>query len=244
MIILSTLLVCYNTPSFIAIGNLIMSSFEIEIKILNSNNIPSLFYKSPHALIAGCDEVGRGCLAGPVVACCLCFKVDTPEDLLSHIKDSKKLSSKKREIISEQIKLYSHYKIAEVSVEIIDEINILQASLLAMKNAYEELSKEISPKFLIIDGNKSFKTDIPSFAIVKGDEKSLSIAGASILAKVYRDQLMKDLSVDYQDYDWENNAGYGTKKHLVGLANNGITIHHRKSFNPVKNSFINNTKTH
>lgn len=210
-----------------------MSNFDVELDILKSNNIPSLFHKSQHALVAGTDEVGRGCLAGPVVACCLCFKENVPQDLLSQIKDSKKISAKKREVLSESIKKYSYYKISEISVEEIDEINILQASLKAMKQAYNNL--EVKPKFLIIDGNKTFNVDIPSFAVIKGDDKSLSIAGASILAKVYRDQLMKNLSVDSPYYDWENNAGYGTKKHLAGINQYGITKHHRKSFSPIKN---------
>ncbi len=211
-----------------------MSNFEIELDILKSHNVPSLFYNSNYALVCGTDEVGRGCLAGSVVACCLAFKKDIPQELLHQIKDSKKLSAKKRESLSEEIKLYSYYKISEVSVEKIDEINILQSSLLAMKQAYSELSQKITPKFLIIDGNKSLPIDIPSFAIIKGDHKSLSIAGASILAKVYRDHLMKKLAIDYPYYDWENNAGYGTKKHIAGLENYGVTIHHRKTFSPVK----------
>lgn len=218
-----------------------MSNFDVEINILKSNNILSLFHESSHALVAGTDEVGRGCLAGPVVACCLCFKENVPNELLSQIRDSKKLSPKKREILAEQIKQHAYYKIAEISVEIIDEINILQASLKAMEQAYIELSHEIKPKFLIIDGNKNIKIDIPSFTVIKGDDKSLSIAGASILAKVHRDQLMKELAVDSPHYDWENNAGYGTKKHLAGIQKQGITNHHRKSFAPVKNWIVNNS---
>lgn len=178
-----------------------MSNFDVELEILKSHNIPSLFYKREYGLVCGTDEVGRGCLAGPVVACCLSFKNNVPSELLNKIKDSKKLSSKKREELEKQIKEYSHYKISEVSVEIIDQINILQASLLAMKEAYKKLSEEISPNFLIIDGNKSLETDIPSYAIIKGDDKSLSIAGASILAKVYRDNLMSNLAKENPNYD-------------------------------------------
>ncbi|MCL2566939.1 MAG: ribonuclease HII [Alphaproteobacteria bacterium] len=214
-----------------------MSNFDIETKILLDNQIPSLFYNSSHALVAGADEVGRGCLAGPVVACCLAFKANVPADLLLQIDDSKKLSPKKRETLFNQIKDYSHYKIGVVDVETIDKINILQASLLAMSNAFEDLLQEINPQFLIIDGNKSFTASVPTTAVIDGDAKSLSIAAASIVAKVYRDNLMKELGKDFPNYAWGKNAGYGTKVHLLAVNKYGITPYHRKTFAPIKNMF-------
>ncbi|MDR0484999.1 MAG: ribonuclease HII [Alphaproteobacteria bacterium] len=212
-----------------------MSNFDIETKILADHQIPSLFYNSSFALVAGTDEVGRGCLAGPVVACCLCLKANTPNELLLQITDSKKLSPKKREVLALQIKNYSHYKVAEVDVATIDKINILQASLCCMNNACTQLLSEINPKFLIIDGNKSFNANIPSFAVIDGDNKSLSIAAASIIAKVYRDNLMKQLAEEFPYYFWEKNAGYGTKQHLEAINKYGITPFHRKTFAPIKN---------
>ncbi|MDR2008766.1 MAG: ribonuclease HII [Alphaproteobacteria bacterium] len=212
-----------------------MSNFDIETKILLDNQIPSLFYNSAHALVAGADEVGRGCLAGPVVACTLVFKAEVPPSLLEQIDDSKKLSPKKREVLFSSIQEYSHYKVCEVDVATIDKINILQASLLAMKNSCEELLEEIHPQFLIIDGNKGFETTIPTKTVIDGDAKSLSISAASIVAKVYRDKLMANLAEEFPYYAWEKNAGYGTAAHLQGIDKYGITQWHRKTFAPIKN---------
>lgn len=176
---------------------------------------------------AGLDEVGRGCLAGPVVAAAVILPKDFTNDLMN---DSKKLSVKNRESLVEVIKEHAiSWAVAEVSHEKIDEINILNASFLAMHIALEQLKKQ--PELLLVDGNR-FKPyqSIPYECIVKGDGKFLSIAAASILAKSYRDNLMAELAVEYPGYDWEKNVGYPTKKHREGIKNIGVSPYHRKSF--------------
>ena len=181
-------------------------------------------------ITAGVDEVGRGCLAGPVVSAAVILKTTVNPKLL---KDSKKISFKKRIEIAEHIKIHSTYSIGIASVEEILKFNILQASLLSMKRAIEKLS--INPELILIDGNfapqglKNFKT------IINGDEKVKSISAASIIAKVYRDELMIKLSEKFQNYAWERNFGYGTKAHMEGLKKFGITTHHRKGFKPIHN---------
>ena len=179
-------------------------------------------------IIAGVDEVGRGCLAGPVVSAAVIFKKGIDLKLL---KDSKKISFKKRLDISEHIKSNSYFSIGVATVEEIFNLNILQASLLSMKRAIKSLS--IKPGLTLIDGNfapeglKKFKT------IINGDEKVKVISAASIVAKVYRDKLMIKLSEQFSNYAWERNFGYGTKAHVEGLRRFGVTAHHRKSFKPV-----------
>jgi ribonuclease HII len=179
-------------------------------------------------ITAGVDEVGRGCLAGPVVSSAVVLKETVN---ISMLKDSKKISFKKRIEIAEHIKLNSIYAIGMASVEEILKINILQAALLSMKRAIDQLS--VKPELILIDGNfapqglKNFKT------IINGDEKVKSISAASIIAKVYRDQLMIKLSEKFQNYAWERNFGYGTKAHMEGLKKFGITSHHRKGFKPI-----------
>ena len=179
-------------------------------------------------ITAGVDEVGRGCLAGPVVSAAVILKKGIDLKLL---KDSKKISFKKREEISEHIKKNSYYAIGIASVEEILNLNILQASLLSMSRAIEKL--KIKPSLTLIDGNfapaglKNHKT------IINGDEKIKVISAASIIAKVYRDRLMIKLSEKYSNYAWERNFGYGTKAHLEGLKNFGVTSHHRKGFKPI-----------
>jgi len=179
-------------------------------------------------ITAGVDEVGRGCLAGPVVSSAVVLKETIN---LSILKDSKKISFKKRIEIAEHIKLNSIYAIGMASVEEILKINILQAALLSMKRAIDQLS--VKPELILIDGNfapqglKNFKT------IIDGDEKVKSISAASIIAKVYRDQLMIKLSEKFQNYAWERNFGYGTKAHMEGLKKFGIITHHRKGFKPI-----------
>ena len=180
--------------------------------------------------IAGVDEVGRGPLAGPVVAAAV---IINPKNIPKGINDSKKLTKKNRLIIFEELKNSSIYSIAKASVEEIDKINILQASLLAMKRAIEGLEK--SPSTVLIDGNFKPKTSFEMHSIIKGDTKSLSIAAASIIAKVYRDNLMKKLAIKYPNYYWEKNSGYGTKEHLSAIRKHGITPIHRKSFKPIYN---------
>ncbi len=181
-------------------------------------------------ITAGVDEVGRGCLAGPVVSAAVILKKGID---LSLLKDSKKITFKKRVEISKHIKVNSIYAIGMASVEEILKINILQATLLSMKRAIDQLS--IKPELILIDGNfapeglKNFKT------IINGDEKIKAISAASIIAKVYRDELMIKLSEKFQNYAWERNFGYGTKAHIEGLKKFGVTSHHRKGFKPVHN---------
>jgi len=178
-------------------------------------------------LEAGCDEVGRGCLCGPVVAAAVIL----PEDYANEfINDSKKLSKSNRENLVEEIKISAlAWSIAEASVEEIDQINILHASIMAMNRAVKGL--KLIPHHLLIDGNR-FKTDlnIPFDCIVKGDGKFASIAAASILAKVYRDKMMAELAKEFPGYGWEKNVGYPTKIHREGIIKLGLTPLHRKSF--------------
>ena len=198
--------------------------------MINSDNKFFQFDLSYDQPVAGVDEVGRGPLAGPVVAAAVIIDIN---NIPNEINDSKRLSKKKREEISNEIIKYSIYSIAEASVEEIDQINILQASLLAMKRAIEGLSKK--PKTVLVDGKFKPKTNLPTHTIVKGDSKSLAIAASSIVAKVYRDNLMTDLSKKYPEYLWNKNAGYGTKEHLLAIKKCGITPIHRKSFKPIHN---------
>ena len=179
-------------------------------------------------MTAGVDEDGRGCLAGPVVSAAVILKEGINLKLL---KDSKKITFKKREEISKHIKNNSYFAIGVASVEEILYLNILQASLLSMKRAIKKLA--VKPGLTLIDGNfapkglKNFKT------IINGDEKIKVISAASIVAKVYRDTFMIKLSEKFSNYAWERNFGYGTKAHLDGLKKFGITTHHRKGFKPI-----------
>ncbi len=181
-----------------------------------------------HKNIAGIDEVGRGCLAGPVVSAAVIFKDNINLKLL---KDSKKIPFKKRVDIAEHIKLNSYYAVGTASVEEIFSLNILQASLLSMKRAIQKLS--VKPKLLLIDGNRAPKGIQNYKTIINGDEKIKVISAASIIAKVFRDKLMIKLSEKFSNYAWDRNFGYGTKAHLEGLKNFGVTAHHRKGFKPV-----------
>ena len=192
----------------------------------------NLFYfdSSYDQPVAGVDEVGRGPLAGPVVAAAVIIDINNIPD---GINDSKKLSKINRLKISDEIKKHSIFSIAEASVKEIDEINILQASLLAMKRAIEGLAKK--PRTILVDGKFKPKTNFITHSIIKGDTQSLSIAASSIIAKVYRDNLMRDFSKKYPEYLWEKNAGYGTKEHLLAIKKCGITPIHRKSFKPIHN---------
>lgn len=185
--------------------------------------------------VCGIDEVGRGPLAGPVTAAA----VYVPKNILNHdfialINDSKKLTAKKREILAVQIKEHCLWAIGEASVEEIDQINILQATFTAMRRAFEELSKQCSINHALIDGNKSPSLPCPSTTVIKGDQTSTSIAAASILAKVHRDQYMARIANDHPGYGWESNAGYGSKKHIEAIHQIGVTPYHRKSFEPIK----------
>lgn len=176
---------------------------------------------------AGCDEVGRGCLAGPVVAAAVILPAGYSNQW---INDSKKLGKSQRENLIEEIKGNAiAWQIAEATVEEIDRINIANASFLAMKRAV--LGLKISPEHLLIDGNR-WKSDlkIPFTCVIQGDGIYASIAAASILAKVYRDELMEKLAEEFPHYGWERNAGYPTQLHREGIKNNGSCIWHRKSF--------------
>ena len=184
-------------------------------------------YETP---IIGVDEVGRGPLAGPVISAAIILN---KEKIPEGINDSKKLSKKKREVINEELISQHSFAIGIASVEEIDKINILQASLLAMKRAV--LNLNIKPQTILVDGNKLPDLEYNMYPIIKGDSKSISIAAASIIAKVYRDKLMQDLSLQYPGYYWEKNSGYGTKQHLLALNNLGVTPIHRKSFSPIYN---------
>ena len=179
-------------------------------------------------IIAGVDEVGRGCLAGPVVSAAVILKEGID---LTILKDSKKVSFIKRERISEHIKNNSYYSIGIASVNEILNLNILQASLLSMKRAIDQLI--VKPGLTLIDGNFVPKGLKNCKAIINGDEKIKVISAASIIAKVYRDNIMIKLSKKFSNYAWERNFGYGTKDHLNGLRKFGITSHHRQGFKPI-----------
>ena len=189
--------------------------------------------------VIGLDEVGRGPLAGPVISCGCYFKNYTiQEDFYKLIGDSKKLSEKKRKVSFEFLQNLKKegiidYHLGIANVEEIDTLNILEATKLSMKRVVDKF--DLKNAHLIIDGNfslnyKSYKEN----SIIKGDDKSLSIAAASIIAKVHRDRLMKKLSIRHQYFGWEKNAGYGTKVHIENIYRLGPTRHHRKTFEPIK----------
>ena len=181
-------------------------------------------------IVAGVDEVGRGSLIGPVYAAAVIVKKTINKKLL---KDSKSLTKKKREIIARHIKKNSVWAIGKASVKEIENINILHASLLAMKRAVLKLKRK--PSLVLIDGNKLPKMGNYNLkSIIKGDKKIYSISAASIIAKVERDKVISNLGKKFQHYNWEKNAGYGTKQHLKAIKTFGITIHHRKTFSPLK----------
>ena len=180
-------------------------------------------------VIAGVDEVGRGSLIGPVYAAAVILKKKINKKLL---KDSKSLTKTKREILSKYIKKNSIWAIGKASVKEIEKINILNASLLAMKRAMIKLKKK--PTLFLIDGNKLPKIKNYSLkSIVKGDQKIPSISAASIIAKVTRDRKITNLGKKFRGYYWDQNFGYGTKQHLKAIKNLGVTIHHRKTFSPI-----------
>jgi len=177
---------------------------------------------------AGCDEAGRGCLAGSVYAAAVILPEDYQNELLN---DSKQLTEKRRYELREIIERDAvAWAVGIVTPEEIDKINILNASILAMHRALDQL--KVRPEAIIIDGNRFKKyQDLPHTTIVKGDGKYLSIAAASILAKTYRDDYMNALAKEYPQYDWLSNKGYPTKKHREAIRQFGITPYHRKSYN-------------
>jgi ribonuclease HII len=177
---------------------------------------------------AGCDEAGRGCLAGSVYAAAVILPPDYQNELLN---DSKQLTEKKRYQLRDIIEQDAvAWAVGIVTPQEIDRINILNASILAMHRALDQL--KVRPEAIIVDGNR-FKPyqQIPATTIVKGDGKYLSIAAASILAKTYRDDYMNQLALEYPQYDWLSNKGYPTKKHRDAIRQNGITPYHRRSYN-------------
>jgi ribonuclease HII len=179
-------------------------------------------------LIAGVDEVGRGPLAGPVVCAAVIMPYEE-EKRIAGIGDSKKISAKKREVLAEKIKQTAlAYCIAEVDEQTIDEINILQATRLCMKRAVEGLA--ISPEFVLTDGNMTLDIAYPQRDIVKGDALVYAIGAASILAKTYRDELMRRYAQSYPWYGFDRNAGYGTAEHIRAIREVGICEIHRKTF--------------
>jgi len=180
-------------------------------------------------IIAGVDEVGRGSLIGPVYAAAVILDKSINKNLL---KDSKSLTKVKREILSKYIKNNSTWTIGKASVKEIEKINILQASLLAMKRAIKKLKKK--PTHVLIDGNKSPQIKNYKFrSIIKGDQKIPSISAASIIAKVARDKMIANLARKFKGYYWHQNYGYGTKQHLKAIKTLGITNQHRKTFSPI-----------
>lgn len=184
-------------------------------------------YYQEQVIEAGCDEAGRGCLAGPVFAAAVIFPADYHHALLN---DSKKLSEKKRMQLRPIIEREAlSYAVASVSAEEIDRINIHNASYLAMHKALDSL--RLKAEYIIVDGNRFIPyQQVPHSCVIKGDGKYLSIAAASILAKTYRDEYMDTIASDYPAYDWLNNKGYPTVRHRTAVLEYGVTPHHRKSF--------------
>lgn len=188
--------------------------------------LKSCFYEG--MIEAGCDEAGRGCLAGSVYAAAVILPEGYQNDMLN---DSKQLTDKRRKELRQVIERDAvAWAVGVVTPEEIDKINILNASILAMHRALDQL--KVRPQAVIVDGNRFKKYgDLPHTTIVKGDGKYLSIAAASILAKTYRDDYMDGLAEEYPQYDWKSNKGYPTKKHRAAIKEHGITPYHRRSYN-------------
>ena len=185
-------------------------------------------YYHEHVIEAGCDEAGRGCLAGSVYAAAVILP---PDYVNEDLNDSKQLTDRRRKMLREQIERDAvAWAVGIVTPEEIDKINILNASILAMHRALDQL--RVRPEEIIVDGNR-FKqyNNLPHTCIIKGDGKYLSIAAASILAKTYRDDYMDQLAEEHPQYDWKSNKGYPTKKHREAIRQFGITQYHRKSYN-------------
>ena len=184
--------------------------------------------------VAGLDEAGRGPWAGPVVAAAVILD---PENIPQGLNDSKKLSTRKREDLFEVISMAAHVGVGQASVMEIDTLNILEASMLAMRRALAAIP--IRADAALVDGNRDPGLGLPTKCLVKGDSRSFSIAAASIIAKVTRDKIMSDLAKDFPEYGWEQNAGYGVPKHQEALNLVGPTPHHRKSFAPIAKLILN-----
>lgn len=184
-------------------------------------------FSSSPTIECGCDEVGRGCLAGPVCAAAVIFPYDYTNE---EINDSKQLTEHKRNLLRQIIERDAlAYAVAEVSEAEIDKLNILNASIQCMNQAVGQLT--VKPELILVDGNRfRDRWGIPYRCIVKGDATYLSIAAASILAKTYRDDLMSRLATEFPAYDWEHNKGYPTPKHIAAVNQHGLTPYHRRSF--------------
>ncbi|MBV0899273.1 MAG: ribonuclease HII [Wolbachia endosymbiont of Fragariocoptes setiger] len=177
-------------------------------------------------IIAGVDEVGRGSLAGPVISAAVIFT--NRSIIINGINDSKKLTPKRRQILYNEITSVAKFAIGSASVEEINLYNILESTKFSMKRALINLDLELD--YVLIDGNQAPYVKWPVKTIIKGDNLSISIAAASIIAKVYRDKIMDNLHKEYPHYDWNHNKGYGTKKHIDAIKLHGITKYHRKNF--------------
>lgn len=192
--------------------------------------LPDLSIESSvQGVVAGIDEAGRGPWAGPVVAA---SAIIFPDKIPAGINDSKKLTHSKREQLFDEIMACAITGVGMASVEEIDSLNILEATKLAMRRSLEQLSQ--MPDIALVDGNRAPALPCKVQTVVGGDAKSISIAAASIIAKVTRDRIMQQLAIEYPGYGWERNAGYGTAAHQKGLATLGITPHHRRSFAPIR----------
>jgi len=191
---------------------------------------PNFSVEQAHGgVVAGVDEAGRGPWAGDVTASAVILD---PKNIPAGLNDSKKLTAAKREALYAEIMANAKVGVGVASAEEIDELNILEATKLAMQRAIAALG--VLPDLALIDGNKAPNLLCPAQTIIGGDAKSLSIAAASIIAKVTRDKVMSELAKIHPEYGWERNAGYGTKHHQEALAKYGITAHHRKSYKPIK----------
>ena len=188
---------------------------------------------SGYRVIAGVDEAGRGPWAGPVVAAAVILDPEmSPASLLSLLDDSKALDRRRRAAAFEALSEHAAIGVGRIEVEVIDRVNILQATLRAMSQAIAALPA--TPDVALVDGNRAPRLDCPVRCCVRGDARSLSIAGASIVAKVTRDRIMGDLDRAHPGYGWARNAGYGTREHRQALERLGVTAHHRRSFAPIR----------
>lgn len=193
--------------------------------------------------VCGIDEVGRGPLAGPVVAACVYIPPESRGlPFWTDVNDSKKINHNNRLKLDSYIKNHCTWGVAQASVEEIDKVNILQATFLAMERAYEQMAQSLPSLFqgddsplALLDGNRAPRPfPVPFQCVIRGDSTSLSIAAASIIAKVARDALMANLHIEFPEYGWDRNAGYGTAAHLAALQTHGPCLHHRQSFAPVR----------
>ena len=190
---------------------------------------PDRKFERAHAgLVAGVDEVGRGPWAGPVVAAAVIFKRGA---IPRGIDDSKLLTRARREALFEALRDTAIIGVGQAGVEEIERLNILAAAMLAMSRAVDDLA--VVPDHALIDGNRAPDLPCPATTLVGGDRRSLSIAAASVIAKVTRDRLMTHLAADHPGYGWERNAGYGTAEHIAALDRLGVTVHHRRAFAPI-----------